>query len=67
MGGSPLTIGAMDQIPLAIAFQETIHLMISGDNQEKYDKNNLIRIHFLLSVGRVELRVKCLFHFRVLY
>jgi hypothetical protein len=38
MGTSPLTIGAMEQIPLAIAFQETIHVMMSGDNQEKYEK-----------------------------
>jgi hypothetical protein len=47
-GGSPLTIGAMDQIPLAIAFQETIHAMISGDNQEKYEKetNFLLKILF---------------------
>lgn len=36
-GPSPLTIGGMDQVPLAIAFQETIHVMISGDNQEKSD------------------------------
>ncbi len=34
-GISPLTIGATDQIPLAIAFQETIHAMLSGNNKEK--------------------------------
>jgi hypothetical protein len=67
MGGSPLTIGAMEQTPLAIAFQETIQLLISGDNQKKYDSNNLICNYLLLSVGKVELRVKCLFHFRVQY
>jgi hypothetical protein len=32
---SPLTIGASDQIPIAIAFQETIHVMMSGDDQSK--------------------------------
>jgi len=37
MGISPLTIGAMEQIPLAIAFQETIDVMMSGDNKEKYE------------------------------
>ncbi len=30
----------MDQIPLAIAFQETIHVNLPGDNQEKYGKKN---------------------------
>ncbi len=34
-GISPLTIGATEQIPLAIAFQETIHAMICGNNKEK--------------------------------
>ena len=34
-GMSPLTVGATDQIPLAIAFQETIHVMMSGNNREK--------------------------------
>jgi hypothetical protein len=38
LGISPLTIGAMDQIPLAIAFQETINVIMSGDNQEKYGR-----------------------------
>jgi hypothetical protein len=32
---SPLTIGASDQIPIAVAFQETIHVMMSGDDQTK--------------------------------
>jgi hypothetical protein len=32
---SPLTIGANDQIPIAIAFQETIHVMMSGDDRNK--------------------------------
>lgn len=32
---SPLTIGATDQIPIAVAFQETIHVMMSGDDQSK--------------------------------
>lgn len=31
----PLTIGANEQIPLAIAFQETIHVKISGENRDK--------------------------------
>ncbi|CAF4646911.1 unnamed protein product, partial [Rotaria socialis] len=30
---SPLTIGVSDQIPIAVAFQETIHVMMSGDDQ----------------------------------
>ncbi len=30
---SPLTIGATDQIPIAVAFQETIHVMMSGDDK----------------------------------
>ncbi|CAM4756578.1 unnamed protein product [Rotaria magnacalcarata] len=33
---SPLTIGASDQIPIAVAFQETIHVMMSGDDQTKW-------------------------------
>jgi hypothetical protein len=32
---SPLTIGATDQIPIAVAFQETIHVMMSGDDHNK--------------------------------
>jgi hypothetical protein len=32
---SPLTLGATDQIPIAVAFQETIHVMMSGDDQTK--------------------------------
>lgn len=32
---SPLTIGATDQIPIAVAFQETIHVMMTGDDQTK--------------------------------
>ncbi len=32
---SPLTIGASDQIPIAVAFQETIHVMMSGDDQTR--------------------------------
>lgn len=34
-GMSRLTVGATDQIPLAVAFQETIHVMMSGNNREK--------------------------------
>jgi hypothetical protein len=68
-GTSPLTVGGIDQTPLAIAFQETIHVMISGDNQEKYEKINnyffFLRIFSL--VGKVELLVKCLFHFQAQY
>jgi len=45
---SSLTIGATDQIPLAIAFQETIHVMMSGDNQKKYEKKNDRLIFFLI-------------------
>jgi hypothetical protein len=48
-GQSPLTIGATDQIPLAIAFQETINVMMSGDNHEKLDillVNNIINLIF---------------------
>ncbi|CAF1417816.1 unnamed protein product [Rotaria sordida] len=33
---SPLTIGASDQIPIAVAFQETIHVMMTGDDQTKW-------------------------------
>ena len=33
---SPLTIGASDQIPIAVAFQETIHVMMSGEDQSKW-------------------------------
>ncbi|CAF3385996.1 unnamed protein product [Rotaria socialis] len=33
---SPLTIGVSDQIPIAVAFQETIHVMMSGDDQTKW-------------------------------
>ncbi|CAF3508837.1 unnamed protein product [Adineta steineri] len=33
---SPLTLGATDQIPIAVAFQETIHVMMSGDDQTKW-------------------------------
>ncbi|UJR10471.1 hypothetical protein I4U23_014675 [Adineta vaga] len=33
---SPITIGATDQIPIAVAFQETIHVMMSGDDQTKW-------------------------------
>ncbi|CAF2529025.1 unnamed protein product [Rotaria sp. Silwood2] len=33
---SPLTLDTMDQIPLAIAFQEIIHVMISGNNQANW-------------------------------
>lgn len=32
---SPLTIGASDQIPIAVAFQETIHVMMCSDDQTK--------------------------------
>ena len=32
---SPITIGATDQIPIAVAFQETIHVMMSSDDQTK--------------------------------
>lgn len=32
---SPVTVGALDQIPLAIAFQEKIHVNMSGDDLEK--------------------------------
>ncbi|CAF0993574.1 unnamed protein product [Adineta ricciae] len=35
-GMSPLTVGATDQIPLAVAFQETIHVMMSGNNRENW-------------------------------
>ena len=45
-GASPLTIDANDQIPLAIALQETIHVMISGDNKEKYEKNKKKKNYF---------------------
>jgi hypothetical protein len=45
---SSLTIGATDQIPLAIAFQETIHVMMSGDNQKKYEKKNNRLIFFFI-------------------
>ncbi|CAF1572901.1 unnamed protein product, partial [Adineta ricciae] len=33
---SPITIGATDQIPIAVAFQETIHVMMSSDDQTKW-------------------------------
>jgi hypothetical protein len=33
-GRSPSKIDGIDQIPLAIAFQETIDAMLSGDDQE---------------------------------
>ncbi|CAF0832417.1 unnamed protein product [Rotaria sordida] len=33
---SPLTPDTIDQIPLAIAFQEIIHVMMSGNNQENW-------------------------------
>ena len=32
---SPLTIGATDQLPIAVAFQETIHVMMPGDDQTR--------------------------------
>lgn len=32
---SPLTIGTTDQIPIAVAFQETIHVMMAGDDPAK--------------------------------
>ncbi|CAF0759132.1 unnamed protein product [Adineta steineri] len=35
-GMSPITIGATDQIPLAIAFQETINVMMCGNNRENW-------------------------------
>ncbi|UJR35432.1 hypothetical protein I4U23_028189 [Adineta vaga] len=35
-GMSPLTIGATDQIPLAIAFQETIHVMMCGNDRKNW-------------------------------
>ena len=35
---SPLTIGATDQIPIAVAFQETIHVMMSSDDRTKQKK-----------------------------
>jgi hypothetical protein len=52
LGISPLTIGATDQIPLAIAFQETIHVIMSGDNQEKYEKKNNYFIYFFLKLEK---------------
>ena len=35
MAISPMTVGASDQIPLAIAFQEKIHVNMSGEDPEK--------------------------------
>lgn len=32
---SPLTIGATDQLPIAVAFQETIHVMMSSEDQTR--------------------------------
>ncbi|CAF0781256.1 unnamed protein product [Didymodactylos carnosus] len=33
---SPLTIGSTDNIPIAIAYQETVHVVMNGDDQTKW-------------------------------
>lgn len=35
MAISPMTVGGLDQVPLAIAFQEKIHVNMSGENLDQ--------------------------------
>ncbi len=64
LGISPLTIGATDQIPLAIAFEETIHVIMSGDNQEKYEKKNNYFISFFFLSWKSRIVGQMLISFR---
>ena len=38
-GPSPLTIGMADTIPLAVAFQETVHAFFRGSDESRYSLN----------------------------
>ena len=63
---SPLTIGATDQIPIAVAFQETIHVMMAGDDPSKSAQRIFLfhRIFSVRSGGKFAFSAICWSRFR---